>query len=820
MALFGLHRELQNIGATLNRWQAEAQGLFWLAMALGGLWLLALTDLFLRYQRAGRLVACGLFAVILGTGLRQVIAALSRKGSIQAIAARVERAFPELDNYLINVIQFEAHGPGNPLEAAYVERGVPGWRLVNINAMRNRRELFRGLSLLAGAGLLLLLPGLWTGAAWTNSLARILNPFSARPPTTLATLHQVTPGNAAVLIGDGLTLACEASGKKGQEVFLDLWPADDKKSVRQLGRVAGGERQSHAYRLAKVTGGFQYRFRVGDALSERYTILALVPLAFDQLAVTVTPPVYTRLETRSFDALSDTVPVPQGSLLTATLKCNRELRFAALMISNAEAVRLSSADDGLTWKGQFSLAGKPLASFSARDAHQAKLDTTFSYDLLPDKPPAIRIVAPAAKTVLAPGATPGIQFEVTDDYGISSIRLEKIDLDERNPAPPVLIHTWPIPGRATAFATNWAGAAAEFNPKEPLALRLVALDNCAADKPQRAESAPIVFERSSANDIQAQLKAAADLAAAALNKLVELQHANLEKTKALDAAAAAEAPPWQEAAAAQAAILQLAGQLIAHPGKPLGPLTEPVRALHRGAMREAVEVLQRLPGAEPAQKPEWSQQAVKLETRILRILMRLDAGMDKVKQHRQITGLFPLLEALVKGQATALEHTRGCVSQPAEPSPALVQQQDRLATDTDTFVQACRADAQAQSANDKEFSALLARIANGMESKKISANMLRAAEQLQNKAPAQAIPPQTAALDALKEFHKLLNEWRVNDARESMDELSAALQAASEKLDKLAKIETKALDALRETSRQEDKDNKKTDAMDEDFAEE
>ena len=152
MALFGLHHELKHIGATLNRWQAEAQGFLWLAAALGGLWLLALTDLFLRYERAGRLVAFGFIAIILGAGLRQIFAALSRKGSIQAIAARIEHAFPALDNYLINVVQFEARGLRNPLEAAYVAQGVPGWNMVRVNAMRNWREIVRGLTILLSAG--------------------------------------------------------------------------------------------------------------------------------------------------------------------------------------------------------------------------------------------------------------------------------------------------------------------------------------------------------------------------------------------------------------------------------------------------------------------------------------------------------------------------------------------------------------------------------------------------------------------------------------------------------------------------------------------
>jgi len=123
----------------------------------------------------------------------------------------------------------------------------------------------------------------------------MLNPFSPRAPTTLATIHSVTPGNSAILKGASLALACKVSGKQSQMVFLDLWPEDDKRSVMKLGRLTGNNEETYTYLIPRIATGYQYRFRAGDAVSERFAVQALPPLAFSRLEIAVTPPALARL---------------------------------------------------------------------------------------------------------------------------------------------------------------------------------------------------------------------------------------------------------------------------------------------------------------------------------------------------------------------------------------------------------------------------------------------------------------------------------------------------------------------------------------------
>ncbi len=833
-----LQTELSRIGRVLNRWQAEIRATLLIAAALAGLWLLSLSDLLFRYQRAGRIAAWLLLLAGVAAGLWYVIEALRSRRTPEGVAARLEHTFPKLDNHLINTLQFAQHANPDLMEQQYVQLHAPDWSVVKISALRNRKQQWRSYAALFLAGLMLVATGAWVGGAWNNALARMLNPFSPRAPVTLAIIRGVTPGNSAILNGGALALACKVEGKQGQMVYLDLWPEDDKHAVMKLGRLTGAGVETYAYHIPRIATSYKYRFRAGDAVSERFTVQALPPLAFSQLDVSVAPPDrvnllagaarQTRLGVRKFNGLTDTPRIPQDSILAFNLKCNRGLVSATIMTTNP--VTMLSPDNGQSWSGQVVLASTRPLVISARDAYGAATEATLKIEVIPDTPPTLRIIAPTGRTRLAVGAAPRIQWEVSDDFGLSCVRLETIASHDKisgtNTTPGTQVQTWKLDG-AGAFATNWNGEGFPFSMTEPLSFRIIAEDNHAGE-PNRTLSAPIVFEWNMPKDLAAQNKAAAAKLAETMKGLVERQRDNLEKTTKLEAAGqtaqndangAAKSAEWQDIVQAQQLIRTMAGRLIADPKKPLGTLTESVRKLHKGAMTEVIDVLARVPGAEPTQKPVLTKRAIMLETRILQVLTSTEAGIENVKRNQEITGLLGQLDELVKGQDSALAQTKASVTNAAKLGAALVDKQDRLAGSLTEFVQACRTDAATLTASEMEFSKLLIQVAGSCDSNKLATLMLKAAEFLQDKQPAKAIPPQSTTLAALTEFQKLLNGWRIQDATQKAAEAREALQMASKKMEKIIELESKSVDAIRETLRQEDKSKKPTDDLEEEYVE-
>lgn len=820
MSPLALQQELTRIGRILNRFHAEIRAGQFVAAAFALLWLLTLSDLFFRYQRAGRLTAWLLLIIGLAAGMAYVINALRTRRTAQGVAARLEQAFPQLDNYLINTLQFSGHANTDPLEQQYLSCYSPDWSLVKIKALHNRKNRSRAYIMLSAALLTFLATGAFVGNAWTNALARMLNPFSPRAPTTLAIIHNVVPGNSAVLQGSALTLECKVTGKPGQVVSLDLAPADDKRSVLKLGRLTGNGEETFTYNIPRLATSYQYRFRAGDAVSERFAVQALPPLAFTRLEVAVTPPALSPKDERRFDGLTATPEIPEDSILGFDLQCNRKLVSATVTATNA--VELQSPDRGESWRGQVVLAASRPVVITARDAHGMTAETTLKIMVIPDAPPAIRVIAPTGRTRLLPGASPRIEFEVSDDFGLSALRLESSAEQVVSAGPEAaatLVQSWKLDD-AGSFSTNWNGEGFPMRMTEPLSFRIVAFDNRARGKPNRTISPPIVFEWTTAKDLATQNQVAADKLAETIKSLVERQRANLETTTALAAKPPAAKPAdWLAAGQVQQLIRQITGQLLADPKKPLSTLAEPVRALHQGAMLEVIDVLERVGSANPAQKNALARQAIQLETRILRVLTSTEAGLDGVKRNQEITGLLGQLDALIKGQETVLAQTKVAATNAAALGVELAAKQDKLAGTLTEFVQTCRKEAATLSASETDFSALLLQIANGCESNKVAGLMLQAAEFLQNKQPTKAIPPESESLASLSGFQKLLNGWRIQEATQTQSDLRAELQKASKKMDKMIELETKSLEAIRETKRQQDKSDKATDEFEEEYVE-
>lgn len=817
-----LQNELAAISGTLNRWRAEALSLFFAAGGLALLWICALTDLYFRYEKAGRITAAAPIVIILAAGAWFVISALGRKRSQAAVAARLEHAFPQLDNHLINYVLFSARPSLGPIETAYLQSGLTEWRQFRIGALRDRKTQLKSYLVILAAALILGATYLLAGQAWLNAVFRIVNPFSARAPATLAQIETISPGNANISQGSALTLLCKATGKNGHNVFLDLWPSDDKRAAFKLGSLTGKDHEEFCYQIPNVTTDFKYRFRAGDAVSALYEVRAVVPLSLAKLDVTVKPPAYTRLEKRIFDGLSDVPSVPEGSQIILALTCNRDIAGARISAANMESIKMTPTSKDNKWTAELVITGQQQFVISATDKDGASASATLKLDVLPDKAPLIRILAPAGRTVLASGAAPQIQWEITDDFGLSAVRLEQLAADSKSASdiltPARTIQEWPLAGK-TYFVTNWTGSALDLKPGVPLVFRLVAYDNRSGLPPKSSVSPPIVFDWTAPREIQAQSKQSEERTEKTLENLLELQQLNLKETMALDSVLnTIQAQQWKPVVERQRNIRELAGQLLNNPRKPLGTLTETIRNLYLHAMNEAIDVLERTPDAENAvKKVELSQRAIMLEKRILRGLSRIDAGMETIKKNREITGLLSMLDILVKGQETTLETTKLLIPSPEKTDDAIVQKQDRLASDLTTFIQTCRKEAVSMTAGEAEFGKLLVQISDVCENKKVPAVMLRAAEQLQKKSPHHAVPLQTEALTALKDCQKLMNSWRVQDATKTSAELCAALENASSKLGKMAAIEAKVAEAVRETSRQEDKSRKKTDALDEEF---
>ena len=98
---------------------------------------------------------------------------------------------------------------------------------------------------------------------------------------------------------------------------------------------------------------------------------------------------------------------------------------------------------------------------------------------------------------------------------------------------------------------------------------------------------------------------------------------------------------------------------------------------------------------------------------------------------------------------------------------------------------------------DAEFSNVLGKVAAEFATRSIPPDMLRAAEQLDDKAPAKAEPIQAGILKNLVELQAKLNAWRAESAAARAAEMLAAFQKAEEKMRHLAEMQAKVVQSMK-----------------------
>ncbi len=810
--------KLEQIGKCLIRWQAELKLTLGLAVIAGWVWALGLVDLWLRLERTDRLVTWSILLALVAGTLWLVRDALRLRFTPEAVAATVEKTFPQLDNHLINYLQLAKNPEGDPFKAAYLRAGVPEWQNLDFRKMRDEKAHRRGRIMLSIAAGLLLLPTLFFGQAWAVAVWRTVNPFSTVEPPSLTKILSVQPGKSAVLQGEPLVLSCTVKGFEGHEVRVEVEPVDAKKSTYSIGRVHGGDAQEFSYRLAKVTTGLRYRFRAGDALdSAWFTIGTRPPPAFTAISLVVTPPAYTKLPPRTVNARDGRMVLPAGSEVRITATTNTPFESIRLRGAARETIQLTAAGKPNVWQAKATLSSGTSLTLKGEDAFGSSVEEEVPFALDPDKAPGIEIVSPNGRAILPPGERPQIDFHIADDFGLAEVVIEQVAPNATREDKGTVIKSWTV-GGARDFRQVWKSATSPARGAD-IAYRIVARDT-RPQTPNESFSGTVVFNTPMPAELAKQRAELEQAALANLQKVIDLQKRNLTDTGHFQAALqATTAAQWNGAAEQQKEIRGLMRELLANPIKPLGNLTSAGQKLYVNEMVLAVDSLQSIPAAEDARKGALATESISLQSKILKQLTFALAAAGDAKVDRRVAGLSAMIETLLRDQGSALAQTRTFVTSKAKVGKVLVDAQDRLGGDMAAFLTACKDEAAQVAQTDAALGETINKMMARAAELKIRNDMVVAAERLDQNKPAEAIPLEERAVASLKSLQAMLDQIKLKEEGEKHDTMVDAVKQAQEKLAKLEALNQKMKEAMEQVKGQKNKDDKAMDEMEEAFQE-
>jgi hypothetical protein len=804
-----VHGSLDSAERALRRWRTLERVQVGAGLLLLAVWLATLLDLGVATPRPLRIA---IWLLLAGGALGAATAAARawrRRLNDAAAAACLERHYPNLDNRLINFVQFSGveGGDRDAFVRAYLSRPPPALSGEMIAGLKDRRAARRAMATFAAGVLALVASGAWWGQAWTNAMARVLNPFAERAASTLDSILAIAPGDRELVAGSSLVLSCTARGRAGQPVLVEIAPEDDRRSLLEVGRFNGGTAEEFTHTLPAVASDVSYRFRAGDAVSRPFRVHVLPKLAIEELAVDVRPPPYTGLPATTDDGLRGLIRIPEGSDLALHIKANRGLVEAEISVGTQTTACVRGGDDR-HWRGEAAFPGNRPLAIRVRDHLEGDVLVPIQTETLADRLPAIAIVAPDRAVTLGPGAVPAIHWDVSDDYGLSEVWLEQLDGDASTGA---VVATWSVQTGRHASAL-WKGAGMRPPAGGEWAFQVVARDR--PDRPDgRVARTPSVLFRLPAAEEKAASQDPAVVARSTLDRLISAQKRNLDTTVELgrDAGAADEA--WRRVRTVQSGILDLAAELLGDPRRPLGGMAPLMQSLHERAMPAAVAALDVVVRAPAAARGDPARRAAEIEREILDRLTQMNSNVDRVAAHRRATDLLALLEALVSGQSETLGATRELPASAGVPPQVLVKRQDDLAADVSDFVRACRAEAERIRAGDETFANRVRDAADRCERERVQAEMFTAAERLDQGKPAEAVPAQERALATLTAIRSSLSGWQAAQATEAAELLHETLAENRARMEKLEKLQAAIVDAIRQTLQQKDRSGEATEEL-------
>ena len=810
-----LDHNLNQINGKINRWHAFEHLIFAVSFLLTAWVALTALDVWLRPRFYGRIALSVILIALAVSALAWLIRVVNHKRTPAAVAAFLEKKFPQLDNHLINHVLFSDESSQSSWLKTYLSEGVPGFDALPLGEIKNKKLRKRGAGAVAVALLALVGPAFVLGYAWTIAMQRVANPFSRLAPPTFAVVLAVQPENKTIVQGDGINLSVKATGRAGQFVDLDLYPSDDKRSTIRVGQFkATGVAEDFPYRVSKIATSLDYRFKVGDAYpTDKYTVRTVPPLALTSLQIKVTPPAYTHLAARTFDALTNSFTIPIHSEVTFHAACNREVLSSAIQFEKSD-FSLTAAPDKKSWSGSVVIDEGGQFQVTAKDALGLTMRMPVHYQLLEDRAPVIRMVAPSAgKAVLPPNAIPVVQFEASDEYGLSKVRLERVPKGAKPAAEGEVLKEWDIQGKKS-ITEKWVGAIEDITASS--ALRIVACDNSTVGDPNRTVSPLILFEMTNStsqisNDNQQRAEAHKSI-----GELLARQRAALGITTHLQAGLPTfDEAPWKEITDKQAEIRVYAATLLKTKDAAVGPARVALDKAIKGPLPEAVVRLTRMSTGKPDGRAENAKLAVEAQNAVLRLLSQADDSMNKGGVSQAAAGVLAMLEGIRKGQVANLNATLKTLPSSAKVPEAIIDRQDNLAQDMEAMIGFCRSETKQVHA-DEEFGKLMSKIADKAVELKLHPVMINIAEVMDSAKFADSVPPQHSVTNGIAALMDFLKEWRETDTKEKTAEALAVIKDARQSVKKMEDLQTRVVEALRETGSQGDK----TEKLDEDLLQE
>lgn len=349
----------------------------------------------------------------------------------QQVAALVERRNPALHDRLVSAVAFSnvAAQPDRESAAmieATIRESVQLMRTVRLNDLflprRHHQFLAAGLT---AVGLCAALAFSFPDMAATYVARNLVLRDVPWPSGVSLVLEGFVNDRLRWPVGDDLTLVATAVDEVPPGVRVEFESPEGQRVVREMGRRGANQ---FVLDYGPLQASMRVRFtiwRVGaDEHTRWYSIEAVERPAISDLAIRITPPGYSGLETYALASGQTATDLLRGSRVDVVARTNKPVVRAALRSSDrvigettVESERDISANFEPTQSGAY--------YFDLLDADglNDNRPVTISLRIVSDPPPKAKLVLAGVGEMVVPVAVLPLEISCEDNLGLSSVEL-------------------------------------------------------------------------------------------------------------------------------------------------------------------------------------------------------------------------------------------------------------------------------------------------------------------------------------------------------------------------------------------------------------
>lgn len=227
----------------------------------------------------------------------------------------------------------------------------------------------------------------------------------------------IEPGDAEVERGTSLLVLARFTGEVPLEATL-IYEVDGETVRLPMNKPLRDP--VYGARIAEVASALSYRVEFAGEQTDEYNVSVFEYPALDRADAELTFPSYTSLETRLVQDVRR-VSAVEGTKLKLLCYLNKEVAKAKLVPKEGEPLVLESSGDAFCYTTEMTLTESQRFNLELvdGDGRRNKRPPKFVVNVLPNKPPDLKLVQPSRDTQVSPIEELDLKANVWDDYGVN-----------------------------------------------------------------------------------------------------------------------------------------------------------------------------------------------------------------------------------------------------------------------------------------------------------------------------------------------------------------------------------------------------------------